>query len=244
MQTLEQPRLVRAFTLIELLVVIAIIAILAAMLLPALAAAKEKAQRIKGMNGARQFGLAVMVYGTDNRDKIPQHHEDGAWLWDVPQQTIDALTNTASSRLVFYCPSVRASVKAFDPTVAWWDYSPTRRIIGYGWLGVRLDASNKPLQYPTRFFEGNEYVEKLSGNTNASAMPLIVDALLQNRNNNSFVDVPSNLTPDGRHHNPHLDGTYPSGGNTFYVDGHAGWTKWAKAKKRYDPNGDRVYWWW
>src|SRR5882724_9108061 len=119
-----------AFTLIELLVVIAIIAILAAMLLPALSAAKEKAQRIKCMNGMRQLGLAAVMYGNDNRDKVPQFKEDGAWLWDVPQQTADALTNAAVSRYVFYCPSVRASVKAFDPAVAWWDYSATRRIIG------------------------------------------------------------------------------------------------------------------
>jgi len=79
----HRPAQRQAFTLIELLVVIAVIAILAALLLPALAGAKKKAQNITCLNNMKQWALGFRMYADDNDGVVPEEGNTGASIADT-----------------------------------------------------------------------------------------------------------------------------------------------------------------
>ena len=135
------------FTLIELLVVIAIIALLAAMLLPALAASKERAKRASCTNNIRQVIMAALMYAGDNDDWLLSGLADNG----NPEDTHTPILSTRSWNLmltysggknVLDCPNL---ARAFVEEEGWRFHQDYGRAIGYHYLGGHPNTPWPPL---------------------------------------------------------------------------------------------------
>jgi len=141
------------FTLIELLVVVAIIAILAAMLLPALARAKLKAQAIKCISNQKQQYLGYHMYADDNREFLPAHGDWGTAggfirsnvtsrpvVHDRAGETTRPLNAYVRAAETFHCPSDRGDsywpIESNPSCYAGWgnSYLPMWSV---DWFGVK-----------------------------------------------------------------------------------------------------------
>ena len=213
--------------------VIAIIAILAALLLPALARAKERALRTECLSNLHQLGLGVTIYAGDNNDYvIPAKPDDNdnntpgtpplvqyaistTYSPSVQGAGIPFATNTAC---VWSCPEIPGL--PYPDTVNYPQW-----IIGYQYFGGIVQWSPKGVvgaipgtHSPVKLSQSKPYwclaadlVAKINGTWGGSEAQITV----------------SNIDATYKYWPPHkeVNAKYPDGGNELFADGSAQWCK-------------------
>ena len=234
-----QPRAARrrGFTLIELLVVIAIIAILAAMLLPALASAKERAKRIACLNNIKQLTLASIMYAGDNQERYQIPGNTSPSPYRMAQKFRDTMVNDYRvPRPTFYCQSNPDWNKA-DNTFWYFQDGVTLTlpsVMGYFYLvgeAAYNSAATVGTYYPNNgALPGGDNLRAHSPifamkSTDTAYYKLIWTDLNRQYLNDWGRGTDFNIR--GANHSKG-NGGQPVGANEGYTDGHVEWAKFEK----------------
>jgi hypothetical protein len=209
-----------------------------------MAKAKEKAQRTKCLANLKQFGLGLVNYASDNRDRMPAV-TSGFWAWDLPRSVSDVVMRNGITRDIMYDPgNPQQNVDGL------WNYSGAYRVIGYamtfpGTASV-IATNQNPTLIPQPISIGSVMLPPPDPSRRVLTAGVIISQGGQNTTASkltyTYTGVQGGYSVP--HRSSHLDrsGRYPTGDNVVMLDGSGRWKKFADVVCR-TQGGSPGFWW-
>jgi prepilin-type processing-associated H-X9-DG protein len=241
------PRDRQGFTRVELSVVLAVLALLVGVRLFAVTSQKNQTKITQCASNLRQLGLSMLLYGSDNAEKLPAQTGQGNWLWDLDWNVGETLERYGTPPERMFCPGTSPRFTATNDEELYEYYLPGRiHVIGYAPTlpgsptlansNVNFTLTPQPVK-PQTFGAGYTIPPQP-----ASQRVLAADATITHPGTPpNYVQIAGGYRVF--HICPHLDGFIPAGGNVIMLDGHVQWRNFSQMQLRTTSSAQTLFYW-